>query len=471
MIRRFFPSHKSHKDVRALPRRAVLKAACSGGALATLGGCDLFDDDTRKPVLPGRRSDVLSTGAGLSVNQQNTTPVTLPAVENVTQWLQDGRTASHAAVNAQWMGHNKAWAHSVGDAVDPVSLLALVAIVPNNHGALQSPPVIGNQRIFTTDAQGHVRAWSWPQLSLQWHYQPARHTRSTNIGGGTALDGNTLYIVDGVSQALAVDAATGRQKWSVKLVTPGRSAPAVADGLVVFSTIDERLYALDAATGRQVWTYQATAVSTGVLGQATPAIVNGIVVAGFGSGDLVALRATSGEVVWSDSLGGGNGMGAMLDFACVRGAPVVVDGTAYAVSMSQVLVAIDMRSGRRLWEREVSSQNPLCVCGNWLYVVSLDQQVACLDRITGEVRWVTQLRRFEKQESNKGSVQWVGPLLANGKLVCFSSLPEEGMAVIDATTGKVEGMSSIPASCQVQPIICDGKVLALTQDGVLRAYG
>lgn len=470
-MRRFPSLHNEQKSYKILPRRSVLKAACSGGVLTTLAGCGMFEDDPDKPTLYGRRSDVLSTGAGLRVNQDNKTPITLPPVQDVKQWCQDGRTPSHEAVNARWARGKQAWSHSIGAAVDPISFLALIAIVPNQHGALQSPPVVGNQRIFTTDAQGHVKAWSWPQLKLQWHYQPARHTRSTNIGGGTALVGDTLYIVDGVSQACAVDAATGRQKWSVKLLTPGRSAPTISDGLMVFTTIDERLYALDTKTGRQKWTYQATEVSTSILGQAAPAIVGNIVLAGFGSGDLVALRATSGEVVWSDSLGGGNGMGAMLDFACVRGAPVVVDGTAYAVSMSRVLVAIDMRSGRRLWEREASSQNPLCACGNWLYVVSLDQQVACLDRITGQVRWVTQLRRFEEKKAQKGTVQWVGPLLVNNKLVCFSSLPEEGMAIIDAITGKIEETSSIPASCQVQPIVCDGKVMALTQDGVLRAYG
>ncbi|MXV44539.1 PQQ-binding-like beta-propeller repeat protein [Saccharibacter sp. 17.LH.SD] len=472
MIRRFLASEPKRKGAKGMPRREALKAACASGALLALGGCDLFSDDGRKQALPGRRIDVLSTGAGLSTDSHNKLSVSLPSVQNVTEWCFDGRVPSHEAVNARWSGGTKQlWHHSIGAEVDPVSYIAMIAMVPNRRGALQSPPVIGNQRIFTTDAQGHVRAWSWPQLDLLWHYQPAKHTRSTNIGGGTALVGDTLYIVDGVAQALAVDAATGRRKWAVDLVTPGRSAPTIKNGLMVFSTIDERLYALDTATGHQVWTYQATEVSTGIFGQATSAIVDGIVLAGFGSGDLVALRATSGEVVWSDSLGGGNGMGAMLDFACVRGAPVIADGTAYAVSMSQVLVAIDMRSGRRLWEREASSQNSLCVCGDWLYVISLDQQLACLDRLSGQVAWVTQLRRFEHEDSQKGSVQWVGPLLVNNRIVCFSSLPKEGMVVVNAMTGRVEAQTAIQASCQVPPIVCDGQVLALTQDGVLRAYG
>ncbi|QHI95647.1 PQQ-binding-like beta-propeller repeat protein [Aristophania vespae] len=452
-------------------RRELLKVAFSGSALTALAGCGIFSTDDKKPAIRGHRLDVLSTGAGLRVDHHETMPISLPPVQEVHEWKMDGRVASHQAVNAKWHGGTKLqWNRSIGAEVDPVSFLSWVLITPNNRGALQSPPLIANGRLFVTDAQGVVRAFSWPERELLWRRQPAKHTRSTNLGGGIALEGDTLYIVDGVAQALAVDAATGRIKWTANIVTPGRSAPTVKNGLVVFTTIDQRLYALDAKTGRQIWTYQATDINTGLFGAAAPAIVDGIILAGFGSGELVALRATSGELVWSDSLGGGNGRGAMLDFACIRGAPVIKDGTAYAVSMSQVMVAIDLRSGRRLWEREVSSQNPLCVCGDWLFVLSLDQQLACLDRISGRVRWITQLRRFENQKKQKGSVEWVGPLLANNKLVCFSSLPKNGMVVIDAATGKVEQMNSIPASCQVQPIICDGSVLTLSQDGVLRAY-
>lgn len=452
-------------------RRAMLRVACSGAALTAMGGCSLFNDD-EKPMLAGHRVDVLSTGAGLTVDPEDHTPITLSAPQSVTEWLQPDRTPDHVAVNAVWNGSDIKWSRSIGAEVNPTSFLSMVAIMPNSRGAIQSPPVIGNGRIFTTDAQGVVKAWTWPGMKQLWSHQPApKKSRSTNIGGGVALDGETLYIVDGVAQALAVDAASGKIKWAVDLGTPGRSAPTIADGLVVFGTIDERLYALEAATGRQVWTYQATGADTVIFGQAAPAIVDGVVLAGFGSGDLVALRAASGEMVWSDSLGGANGMGAMLDFSCIRGAPVIKDGTAYAISMSNVLVAVDMRSGRRLWEREVSGQTPLTICGDWMFVLSTDQQLACLDRLSGHVRWITQLRRFRRQEVQKDAIQWVGPLLVNGKLVCFSTLPQEGMVIVDAVTGKIESTRKTTAPCQVQPIVCDGLVLTLSQDAVLRAYG
>ncbi|MDF7674879.1 PQQ-like beta-propeller repeat protein [Acetobacteraceae bacterium ESL0709] len=463
----------SEKKAALFSRRNLLKLTASAGVLTGLGGCGIFETGDKKPEVIGRRFDVLSTGAGLRVaHHEHSSIVTLPPIEDVTEWSMDGRTPSHEAVNARWNVVTKpGWSRSIGAEVDPANFLSLVLFFPNNRGALQSPPVIGGGRLFVADAQGAIRAFSWPKRQFLWKRQPAKHTRSTNLGGGVALVGDTLYVVDGVAQAMALDAATGHIKWSISTVTPGRSAPVVQDGLMIFTTIDQRLYALDAQTGHQVWTYQATDVNTGLFGAATPAFVDGIVLAGFGSGELVALRATSGELVWSDSLGGGNGRGGTLDFACIRGAPVIKDGTAYAVSMSQVLVAIDVRSGRRLWEREVSGQNPLCVCGDWLFVLSLDQQLACLDRISGRVRWIQQLRRFQHQKKQKGQIEWVGPLLVSNKLVCFSSLPKEGMVIVDALTGEIEQIRNIPASCQVQPIVCNGSVLTLSQDGVLRAYG
>ncbi|GBR69524.1 hypothetical protein GKA01_12950 [Gluconobacter kanchanaburiensis NBRC 103587] len=470
-MRRPVLSRPSFSAGSPMARRSLLRTACTGSALAVLGGCSLFEDD-KKPPLAGHRVNVLSTGAGLTVDHDDHTPITLGSAQPVREWLQEGGRPSHVSVNAAWNGPNLAWSQSVGTPTDPSSFLSMIAIMPTNRGAIQSPPVIGNGHLFTTDAQGVVKAWTWPERRHVWTRQPASTaSRSTNIGGGLALDGDTLYIVDGVAQALAVEALTGKVKWRVSTGTPGRSAPTIAEGLMVFGTIDERLIALNANTGHQVWTYQATASDTVIFGQSAPAFVDGVILAGFGSGDLVALRAASGEMVWSDSLGGSNGMGAMLDFSCIRGAPVIMDGTAYAVSMSRVLVAIDMRSGRRLWEREVSGQSPMAICGDWMYVLSTDQQIACLDRLSGHVRWITQLRRFIREDAEKDAIAWVGPLLVDGKLICFSTFPKEGMAVLNAVTGKLELTRKTTASCQVQPIVCDGQVLTLSQDAVLRAYG
>ena len=78
----------------------------------------------------------------------------------------------------------------------------------------------------------------------------------------------------------AVDAATGKARWTFKTGAEIKSSPVVAGDRVLIGSYDGNLYALDAATGKQVWK-----VATDNYVHATPAIWNGV--AYFGGCDEV----------------------------------------------------------------------------------------------------------------------------------------------------------------------------------------
>ncbi|MCH4142487.1 PQQ-like beta-propeller repeat protein [Acetobacter peroxydans] len=449
-----------------LTRRGVLVA----GAIApVLAGCD---DDDKKVPLVGHRTDILSSGDALVVDSEDKTAITIPAPITVSEWPVNGRVLDHTGRNYAWGGLHARWRRSIGAGISEPSLLAWAALGSLGRGIIQCEPIIHGGRLFMMDAQGVIRAFSWPGMRHEWTFNPRpKHLRSSNLGGGLGADGDTLYIVDGVSQALAVNVATGKVKWRTDIGVPGRSAPTIAEGRVFFGTIDERFYALDAATGRQLWSYAATTVETTVFGQPAPAYANGVVVAGFGGGDLVAFRAASGEVVWAEMLGNVNSQASTLNLSCVRGMPVIVGSVVYAVSMAQVLAAVDIRTGRRVWERSVASLNNILIVGDWLFVLSLDQQLACLDRLSGHVRWITQFRRFRKLDKDKDIVTWFGPVLAGGQLVCLSTLPENGMVRVDPATGRIISVDAMDSPACMAPIIVDGQMLIATNEGYLRSYG
>ncbi|MBO1359505.1 PQQ-like beta-propeller repeat protein [Acetobacter sacchari] len=454
-------------------RRRFLGQMLATVAAPALAGCSLFDDD-EKPILAGHRTNVLNTRNGLVVtkNDGTLTPISIPATTSVTEWPIAGRIPSHISANYAWGGLHKRWSQSIGHGNSEPDFLAFAALGSSGRGVIQAQPVLHEGRLFTVDAVGEVRAYSWPAMKELWHLNAKpRSVKSSNLGGGLGAFGNTLYIVDGVSQTVAVDTATGSVKWRMTAGTPGRSAPTIANGRVFFGTIDEKLYALDANTGHELWSYSASQADTVMFGQPAPTVVDGIVLCGFGSGDLVALREESGEVVWSDTLGSANGQTSALDFSCVRSMPVVVAGTAYAMSVASVLVAIDMRSGRRLWERAVAGQSPLLSVNDWLFLLSMDEQVACVDRQTGQVRWITQLRRYRRVDARKDGVVWTGPVLAGGKLVCVSTLPENGVVTLDPLTGKILTIDKLPNATSVQPIVVDGQLLVLDDVGNLTSYG
>jgi outer membrane protein assembly factor BamB len=441
---------------RSLSRRAALAAAAAALA-APLTGCGLFEDD-KKPVLVGKRENVLTVGAGLTVDSADTTPVSLPAPVPVSEWPQPGRVPSHESVNAELSGTRQRWSARIGTGM--------------NGGVLGAQPMVAYGRVYSMDGAGVITAFSLQTGEQVWRTPTKpKKMRSSNVGGGLTVAEGNVFVVDGVAESLALDAKTGEIRWRVDVGTPGRSAPTVFNGRMVFGTIDERLVALDASTGRQLWNYAATPSATVVFGQPAPATVDNVVLAGFGSGDLAAIRLETGEAVWSDTLGAAGGRNSILDFSSIHGLPVISDGTAYAVSVGHVLTAIDMRSGRRLWERTVSGKDGLVIAGNWLFVLSADQQLACLDKTDGHVRWVTALPRFRKENSQKGPIVWSGPVLANNRLICVSDFPTQGMVSVDALTGRRGETIRLPAASPLTPVVAQGMLLVVTDDGRLTAYG
>ncbi|MBV1836477.1 PQQ-binding-like beta-propeller repeat protein [Acetobacter estunensis] len=456
-------------------RRGFLRTLLTGTvAMPALAGCSLFDDE-KKPTLAGHRVPVLSSRGGLVVSKSNEPQpaITVPAPLKTTDWPMSGRTPSHVGANYAWSGQlHRRWTRSIGHGTSEPDFLAFAALGSNGESVLQASPVIHQGRIFTMDAAGIVRAFSWPGMKEEWHFNPKpSRLKSSDLGGGIGANGDTLYIVDGVSQTVAVETATGKVKWRINLDTPGRSAPTIANGRVFVTTIDGRLFALDATSGHQLWTYSATLAETVMFGLPAVAVVNGIVLAAFGSGDLAALREESGEVVWSDTLSAGNGQASALDFSCIRSLPVVQGGTAYAASVAGSFVAIDMRSGRRLWERSIASMNAILVVDDWLFIITLDEQVACLDRLTGQVRWITQLRQYRRVSAKKDGVTWTGPVLANGKLLCVSTLPDNGLVSLDPRNGQLLALEKMPAPTVVEPIFSDDLMLIVDNRGDLSAYG
>ncbi len=142
-------------------------------------------------------------------------------------------------------------------------------------------------------------------------------------------------------------------------------------------------------------------------------------------------------------------------------------GTVYAISHSGVMAAINLSTGDRSWSRDVGGIQTPWAAGDFIYVLSTDQQVICLTRKEGRVKWIHQLSRFKDAEKKEDPIVWAGPVLVSDRLILVSSA---GFAVsLSPYTGKLIGRVEIPGEAYIAPVVADGTLYLWTNDAQLVA--
>ena len=435
-----------------LSRRSALLLPLLLPALSACSALDWLTDEEKKAV-PGNREPVLASLRGLQVDSVE--PVTLPPVVTNAAWLQYGGAVSHVGANFAG-GLARAWTTTIGEG-------------GAYRARITAQPLISGSRVFTMDSDGVVAAFELANGSHGWRtVTKPKKAHNSNLGGGIAIDGDRLYAVTGRAEALCLSLADGHVIWRAALTSPARSAPTIAEDSLFVTTMDEQLQAFALTDGRFIWSHQATSANTGTIGQAGPAYANGVVVAGFESGDLAALRADSGTLVWTDNMGGIKGQASLSDFGSVRAAPVIDNGLVYAIGLGGLMAALDIRSGRRVWQRDVAGADTPWIAGDTMYVVSTEQKLAAIGRDDGSVHWVTDLPRFKNPKRSKGLITWTGPVLVGGKLILVSDHAK--MAVVDPISGALAASLDLSDTASTPPTVAQDTVLVLTDDAKLTAY-
>jgi outer membrane protein assembly factor BamB len=420
--------------------------------------CGLTDEwfgSGEGPPLPGERRPALQREAGLSV--ESNSPVSLaPATQNAS-WPVVNRVPSQDAGNLSFSApFERVWSSSIGTGSYSASRLL-------------TAPIIAGGRLYVTDADGDLTALDANSGNQIWRVRVAAPEEdSVAIGGGVAAGDRLLYVTTGFGEVLAVDPANGGLVWRSEVGSPIRSAPMVVDGRVYAANVQNEGFALDAATGRELWRHTGLLESAGLLGGASPSVTTGAVLVPYSSGEVYALRPESGRVLWSDSLVSLTRTEGLASLSDIGAAPVVDGDLAFVGSNGGRFVALDVRTGARAWEREIGTVHAAAVSGNTVFVVSLDQQVVALDRTSGAVRWIYQLPRYRNPEDRIGPIVWAGPVLAGGDLVLASS--EGQLIAIDAASGQPAGAADLPDGTAVAPIVANGTLYVLTDDGRVTAY-
>ena len=182
---------------------------------------------------------------------------------------------------------------------------------------------------------------------------------------------------------------------------------------------------------------------------------------------MVALRVENGREIWTETLTALRRSDAVSSISHIRGRPVIDRGIVYIVGNSNRTVAVDLRTGTRLWEVAAGGRNGAWVAGEFIYVVTRNAEVICLPRRGGRIRWISQLPRYEDEEDQEDPILWAGPVLAGDRLLFGGS--HEEMWSLSPYSGKVLGRLEMPGPILLPPVVARETVYVLTEEAELIA--
>jgi outer membrane protein assembly factor BamB len=242
--------------------------------------------------------------------------------------------------------------------------------------------VLGDYNLHAFDRETGKLAWVF---SPEAGYGPGAFHLGT--------DGNVVFAGSPSGRLYAVDAATGRQRWSAVVWDDTKAAvfdPSVSQGVVYVcvrrntTPTTGGVAAVDATTGTVLWRSAFPAKGPGHEAGCSPrAVVAGDVVVGATwDGTIHALDRRGGRLRWSAA-------------PATTGSPdyrplVGAGSTVIAGSTTGNLIAFDAATGRQLWQstaRMGSVVYPLAVDRGQVYANHAGQ-LAAFDLATGRVTWV-----------------------------------------------------------------------------------
>ncbi|MNC23086.1 Outer membrane protein assembly factor BamB precursor [compost metagenome] len=152
-------------------------------------------------------------------------------------------------------------------------------------------------------------------------------------------------------------------------------------------TQDDRLVGLDAASGNQRWSYESTPAVLTLRGTGAPVVTNRLAVAGLSSGKVIAVDVQRGIPVWEQRVAMPQGRSELERMVDIDGGLLLSGGTLYVVTYQGQLAALDLESGRPLWQRQASSYVGVATGFGNVYLSQASGSVEGIDERSTSALW------------------------------------------------------------------------------------
>jgi len=242
-------------------------------------------------------------------------------------------------------------------------------------------PAVADGSVYAASSKGQIVALDEATGKQRWRIDAdAALTGAVGAGEGLVLAGTR-------KGAVLAYGSDGKPRWQSQLSSEVLGAPQAARGVVVARTVDGRVFGLDAASGERRWEHQLLLPSLLLRGDSTVELNEDLVLLGTPGGRVLALNLATGDAAWEAVVAQPTGDNEIERITDVAAPPAVEGEQACAAAYQGRVACMDLRRGAVAWARDASSAAHVGIDPITVYVTAPDGVVSAFDRQTGASLW------------------------------------------------------------------------------------
>ena len=335
----------------------------------------------------------------------------------------------------------KRWSSKIGDG--------------QGDGFYKITPTLIDGVIYVASSDGEVAAINAANGARLWRGELGRP-----LSGGVGHHNRSLYLGGADGSVLQLSAEDGAVEWEAAVSGEVLAAPVVSDDWVIVQTYDGKLLGFRSGAEEPSWTFTSDVPVLTLRGTSAPILVGGNAIAGFGDGKVVAVDVDSGNVSWEARIGVPQGSSEIDRIVDVDGAMTQQGIELFVASYQGRVAALDSRTGRKLWQQNVSSVTGTNVGFGNVYVADVDGTLSAFLRTGQGVRW-------QNIELGYRELSRPTPVSSYVATVDF----EGYLHLLSQVDGQIVGRSKIGGDAARADMIADsGRLIIYADNGQLLAY-
>ena len=335
----------------------------------------------------------------------------------------------------------KRWSSKIGDG--------------QGDGFYKITPTLIDGVIYVASSDGEVAAINAANGARLWRVELERP-----LSGGVGYHNRSLYLGGADGSVLQLSAEDGAVEWEAAVSGEVLAAPVVSDDWVIVQTYDGKLLGFRSGAEEPSWTFTSDVPVLTLRGTSAPILVGGNAIAGFGDGKVIAVDVDSGNVSWEARIGVPQGSSEIDRIVDVDGAMTQQGIELFVASYQGRVAALDSRTGRKLWQQNVSSVTGTNVGFGNVYVADVDGTLSAFLRTGQGVRW-------QNIELGYRELSRPTPVSSYVATVDF----EGYLHLLSQVDGQIVGRSKIGGDAARADMIADsGRLIIYADNGQLLAY-